>query len=320
MAAAEQGRFGRQALTRTTAVVAILAVGSYSGPLHWAGDLIALINDTLLWVGVLLLVIGIWQRLWRWSAVALLVVLICGYQLQNYASIPPPAPGERDLRIVVYNLYYQNQTIEQAVAEVKRHNPDLIFLMEYSFDIQAQIEDDFAEYPYRLIQPSRFTMGLAVFSRFPLTSTTIHRAEATRIPIFEVQVDVAGQPLKLVGGHPWAPQPQWAQLHRDQMAEITRVAVQARQSSPIPLIVVGDFNATPWSYTVQQLAEQAEVRHIRRAFDLRKTWYLFPLAGLPIDHVLVSPTLQVIEQQYGDPAGSDHLPIVVDLRLPQPNA
>jgi endonuclease/exonuclease/phosphatase (EEP) superfamily protein YafD len=162
-------------------------------------------------------------------------------------------------------------------------------------------------------------MDLAVFSRFPLTSTTIDRTEATRIPIFEVQVDVAGQPLNLVGGHPWAPQPQWAQLHRDQMAEITRVAVQACKSSLIPLIVVGDFNATPWSYTMRQLAEQAEVRHIRQAFDLSKTWYLFPLAGLPIDHVLVSPTLQVIEQQYGDPTGSDHLPIVVDLRLPQPN-
>ena len=82
-----------------------------------------------------------------------------------------------------------------------------------------------------------------------------------------------------------------------------------------PLIVAGDFNASQWSYAMQNLSQQARVANILRLFDFTKTSSPFPLLGLPIDHVLVSPDWEVAQVQYGDKGGSDHLPIVVDLTL-----
>jgi endonuclease/exonuclease/phosphatase (EEP) superfamily protein YafD len=309
-------RLSRISLTCCTLVVALAVLGAQLGALHWAGDILALVVDTSLWGALLLLLVCAFARAWRLTALAGAALLLSGYQLAVYPAaepaLAPPAAQTRDLRLLVYNIYHLNSDLDAIVDEVRRHDPDMIFLMEYSHDVQQQIEPAFADYPYRLIQPSRFTMGLALFSRIPFDSAEARRAEETRIPVYQVQLRVDGRPFTLVGGHPWPPRPQWGQLHRDQMLAITQVA----EASSGPLIVAGDFNAAPWSYTMRQLAERAGVRQVRRPLDMTKTWHLLPLVGLPIDHVLVSDEWQVLAYQYGAPGGSDHIPLIVDLRLP----
>ena len=39
---------------------------------------------------------------------------------------------------------------------------------------------------------------------------------------------------------------------------------------------------------------------------------------LPLDHVLVGTGIGVLATRVGPPLGSDHLPLIVDLALPQP--
>lgn len=300
-------------LKRFLLLVGLATAGAQFGVLHWIGDVLALVTDYYLWIGLMLLAAYVRMRAWRWLAVAGAIVLLNSYQLTNYARVElqPPLGEEQSLRLLVYNVYYLNSDLAMVAGEVERYNPDVVFLMEYSGAVQQQIEPAFADYPYRLIQPSRFTMGLALFSRLPIEAAVVHRFEATRIPIYEVQLRQGERLMTFVGGHPWPPRPQWGALHRSQMAEITRVAARA----PKPLLVAGDFNATPWSYVMRQLATQADVQHVRQSLDLTKTWRPFPLLGLALDHVLVSDDWQVLGYQYGKPGGSDHLPLIVDLRL-----
>jgi endonuclease/exonuclease/phosphatase (EEP) superfamily protein YafD len=309
-------RLRRSALGRCALAIALVAFGARLGALHWAGDLLSLVADTILWAALLLLALCACLRAWRSAALAAVALLLSGAQLTSAlpATRAPEASAERSLRLLVYNVYYENRTLDAVVAEVRRHDPDIVFLMEYSYDVQRQIEASFADYPYRLIEPSRFTMGIALFSRIPFDSAEVYRAEATRIPVLLARLRADGRPFTLVGGHPWPPQPQWGQLHRDQMLEIIRVAELATG----PLIVAGDFNAAPWSHTMQLLAERAAVRQVRQPLDLTKTWHLLPPVGLPLDHVLVSDEWGLLSYQYGVPAGSDHVPLIVELRLPEP--
>jgi endonuclease/exonuclease/phosphatase (EEP) superfamily protein YafD len=304
----------RSALTRVTALVALAALGAQLGALHWAGDLLALLADAYLWLALLLLLACLRLRAWPWAALACLALLLSGAQVAGLPRAEPAEPpgAERSVRLLVYNIYYQNPDLDAVVAEVRRHDPDVVFLMEYSYAVQQRIEASFADYPYRLIEPSRFTMGLALFSRFPLDAAEVHRAEDTRIPVYRVRMRVEGTPITLVGGHPWPPLPQWGGLHREQLRAITEVAA----GSAGPLIVAGDFNAAPWSYAMRELAGRAAVRPVGPWLDVTKTWRPLPLIGLPLDHVLVSDEWQVLAFQYGDPGGSDHLPLIVDLRLP----
>jgi endonuclease/exonuclease/phosphatase (EEP) superfamily protein YafD len=294
-------------------VLGLLALGAQLGALHWLGDVLALVADYYLWLGLVLLLVCLRALAWRQVALAGAIVALCGVQLFSYARVVPQPPTEdaQALRLLVYNLYYLNPDLPGVASEVKRHNPDVVFLMEYSYAVQQEIETAFADYPYRLIEPSRFTMGLALFSRLPIETATVHRFAETRIPIYELQLRHQGQLVTFVGGHPWPPQPQWGALHRNQMAEITRIAARA----PQPLVVAGDFNAAPWSYMMRQLAAQAEVQHVALRWGLTKTWRPVPVVGLPMDHILVSRHWQVPAYRYGQPGGSDHLPLIVDLRL-----
>lgn len=283
------------------------------GALHWLGDILALVVDYYIAVGLLLLVAYLLARAWRWAALVGAILLLNGQLLLAYEPIGQAAPpvAERSLRLMVYNIYFENMDLAAISATVARYDPDIVFLMEYSNAIQQQLEPAFAAYPHRLIQPSRMTMGLALFSRIPLDRTEVTRSPETRIPIYTVQMQVDGQPFTFVGGHPWPPQLQWAQLHRDQMRDITAVAERASG----PLVVAGDFNAAPWSYAMNNLAERAEVRNIRRPLDITKSWLPLPIFGLPIDHVLVSDEWQVLDYRYGPQGGSDHSPLIIDLLL-----
>lgn len=303
----------QQRLAIAIIAIAAASLGARLGALHWAGDLLALVVDLYIILGLLLFALAARARAWRWAIIAALIIPLNAHTLTDYQRAAPPAPaaGEPTLRILVYNIYYRNSDLDQVVATVRRYDPDIVFLMEYSHDIQQRLEDSFAAYPHRLIQPSRFTMGLALFSRLPIEEAIVHRSDDTRIPIYEVRMRAKETAFTFVGGHPWPPQPQWGQLHRDQMAAITRVAAGA----PQPLIVAGDFNAAPWAYTLRDLAHAAEVRHVRDALDAGKTWFGAPLIGLPLDHVLISDEWRVLAYRYGARGGSDHVPIVVDLRL-----
>lgn len=289
----------------------LLSIVAWLGFVHWLADVVALFVPYLAGgTAVLLLITAILRH--RTGAVLaglgllLNLVPLVGYLRLGGTAVAASQPA--DVRLMVYNIYYQNNDLAAVVAEVAAHEPDVVFLMEYSFAIQAQIEAEFADYPYRLIEPSRMTSGVALFSRVPLTASTVYRFDDTRIPIIEVTFDVAGQVVTLVGGHPWPPIDRWANLHALQVADVQRVAEQVAG----PLIVAGDFNAAPWSFALRQLQKATGVQDTRRGLGGLTTWFGPPPVRLSLDHVFASDELAVQSYAYGQPGGSDHLPIIVD--------
>jgi endonuclease/exonuclease/phosphatase (EEP) superfamily protein YafD len=96
-----------------------------------------------------------------------------------------------------------------------------------------------------------------------------------------------------------------------------------------PVILVGDFNATPYSPRFRTLLKEAGVRVAGPRLFWPATWPVGgPLAALPgwpalrgvvpgllIDHVLVSPRFAVAGFRRGPDIGADHYPLIVDLVL-----
>jgi endonuclease/exonuclease/phosphatase (EEP) superfamily protein YafD len=284
------------------------------GRLFWAFDWFSLMQERYTFLAVLLALPLAFKRDWRWFSIALAVALLNTALMVPYLPTAQPMPEDRQARILMYNLYYQNDDLPASIAEIKKHNPDVIFLMEYSFDIQSKIEGEFEEYPYRLIEPSRMTMGLVVFSKIPLERANVQRREETRIPVFDVQFNIARQPVNFVAGHSWPPLPQWGALNRAQTREVIRVA-EERSQSGLPLIVAGDFNHTQWSGILTEMQDRAQVQDARHGFGLSLTHKGGWLYGLSLDHIFVSDQIQVVNFYTSDMAGSDHTPLILDLRL-----
>ena len=82
------------------------------------------------------------------------------------------------------------------------------------------------------------------------------------------------------------------------------------------MIVAGDFNTTPWSPYFRDLVAAAGLRNAAEGHGYVGTWpaWFWP-ALIPIDHVLLKGPLVATSVRRGPAIGSDHFPIIADVRL-----
>ena len=87
-----------------------------------------------------------------------------------------------------------------------------------------------------------------------------------------------------------------------------------------PLVVVGDFNAAPWTRLVGEAAARTGTRPVG---GFRVTWEGdYPVVGLPsvvghqIDHVLLSPGIGLSLIETLPIPGSDHHGLLIELVVP----
>jgi endonuclease/exonuclease/phosphatase (EEP) superfamily protein YafD len=125
-----------------------------------------------------------------------------------------------------------------------------------------------------------------------------------------MQVQLPSGAIGLVALHPPAPDSPAARIVRDRyLRDLGGEIAQLRG----PVIAAGDFNATPWSYPFQDFAAATRLH----AGAIHPSWpSLFGAFGIPIDHVLASENVGIERSWVGPDLGSDHLPIMVQLRLP----
>src|SRR5262245_25992548 len=81
-----------------------------------------------------------------------------------------------------------------------------------------------------------------------------------------------------------------------------------------PVIMLGDFNCTPWSPAFAELEARSRLRNSQLGFGTNPTWPTYlPGMQLPIDHCLLSASLVAVDRFVGPAFGSDHYPLVVDV-------
>jgi endonuclease/exonuclease/phosphatase (EEP) superfamily protein YafD len=82
-------------------------------------------------------------------------------------------------------------------------------------------------------------------------------------------------------------------------------------------VLIGDLNTTMWSPYFSELVKGSGLRDARLGFGLKPTWPM-PLPALfqiPIDHCLVSDDIEVLGVRTGGATGSDHRPMMFDVRV-----
>ena len=95
-------------------------------------------------------------------------------------------------------------------------------------------------------------------------------------------------------------------------------AADCLRDLPGPKICVGDLNITPWSPYYRSFVERTKLVNARNGFGLLPSWptfLFFKCLMLPLDHCLVSDDIRVADARTGEPIGSDHLPLIVEIEL-----
>lgn len=224
----------------------------------------------------------------------------------------PPRNG-LPVRLLLLNVLTESTGFEHVRRLIRDEHPDVIALIETDHRWLAELAPALTGYPSRIETARTDNFGMALYSRALLTGG-IERL-GTELPTIVASVELEGIALGVLITHPLPPVSA-ASLDLQQR-QLDAVAARARALAP-PLVIAGDFNATPWSRAFGRLRDQTATCDTRAGFGLQAS---FPAATaalrIPIDHVLASCRIGVRDRRIGPVVGSDHLPVIVDLVIPR---
>ncbi len=230
-------------------------------------------------------------------------------------------PAEAGFRLVTHNLYVRNNRRDDLAAWLRRQDADVIVMQEVDMDMAAVMQAAVDRYPHQFFgwpknwverpELRRLLSGLAILSRFPLEDGSVFRQTRWNAPAATARLMLpGGAQVRLVVVHTMNPIRRSGLRARN--ALMTALAEELKAYAG-PLVVAGDFNATPYTPAFAQFLKAANLTTNR---GYPGTYPQFAGAfGLPIDHVLVRDA-RIAEIEALDAFGSDHRPLRADLIIP----
>jgi endonuclease/exonuclease/phosphatase (EEP) superfamily protein YafD len=301
------------------AVLFALTLAGYAGRWHPALEAIANFRLHLaVLAGLLLVVLGL-TRLRRSAGLALLSVLIATAGLGPvFDPVERPGAG-RPLTLLYANLHDRNPEPAALAALLRAIDADILVTSETPRAVADRADGLAAAYPYRLVSSGPgAALRTAIWSKYPLRGGVLYLNNTVAPTAAAAIAELGGgATLGLIGAHFSRP---FERLHQVQAEALGPMAEKLGH----PLIVAGDFNAAPWSWVV---ARAAEVTGTYVLGGYRVTWkgrYRTPLGPLPepwghqIDQILLSAGIGVVSVETLDLPGSDHLGLLLRLRIPAP--
>ena len=223
------------------------------------------------------------------------------------------AASGQTLRLVSLNVLTSNSRTDLVLDFLRRSEADVIFLMEVNDRWLTDLAALQTNYPYQLNEAREDNFGVALFSKIPLTNTSVLELGEAEIPSLTAELELGGQKIFLLGTHPLPPGS--AENSRLRNGQLEKIAATVHGKN-LPAIVIGDLNCTPWSPYFSKLLAAGGLKNTSQGLGIFNSWpATLALVGIPIDHCLVSPSIGVIKKELGPHVGSDHLPVVIDLQV-----
>ena len=255
-------------------------------------------------------------------------------------------PSGPTVKLMTYNVHLfdlkdngRSSTLSDFSAYIREENPDILCLQEMAaFDTLA-VNRAFNQYPYyyycctKRINGSWY--GNVTFSKYPMVNTGRFLFPETSNRCTYTDMVVYGDTIRVYNNHL-----QSISLNLERTAlrirkeelrneELKRVSIKLRaafmkraqqvdaisahiSASPYPVIVCGDFNDTPVSYTYHKMKAKLNDCFTKAGKGLPSTYRGF-WPAFRIDYILCAPHFQTVSYNVPAVSYSDHYPVVVQL-------
>ncbi|MBK8160372.1 MAG: endonuclease/exonuclease/phosphatase family protein [Rhodospirillaceae bacterium] len=287
-------------------------------------------------------------RRWRWLSVVVAVALIQIWTIHPYWPKPtvPVTPvadqAARTMKVISLNVHHSGRSFEAVRQYLRDSDADVIGLVEMSRRWKMELASLESVYPFRIdcIDVVERCEEM-LLSKHPFQQQGAGRIHDD-LPVLvwaEIMPPGGSEPVTFAVSHvawplqvadpPEAPAanaglrslpsglPRLVQA--EQVATLTEavngleVNSQGVNSLGVNslgrnLVLMGDFNAAPWSRTQQYLRQNGAFNNHA---DLALTWPAWgpSFIRLPIDHIMTRGTPQLLSFEPGPNVGSDHLPV-----------
>lgn len=261
----------------------------------------------LLWLGL--------RRRWMPALFALASLLANAWPIARTTWVSAPSQtvdATWGLKVVCFNALFNNTQLDDERRYLVDANADIIVLLEFSPALERALEPLQQTHPHGIRKSDDSPWGIGMYSRFPLKEITV-RTFADEEPLsIEAIAEVNGKLVRVIAAHPWPPSS--SRSLAKQRDQLRAIAAHVQSNQDMPVLLVGDFNATPWSQGIGILRERGQLDFRQPGPAWWPTWSVGKPFMLPIDLALCSAPLVISERSIGPDLGSDHRPQVLTLK------
>lgn len=237
-------------------------------------------------------------------------------------------PAESEIRLRVFNLnaLVSNVSYEAVAARIDEHQPDLITIQELSHEMTRSLNAHLGEvYPYQLLHPMNDPRGIGIWSRYPLTEGLSLKQGWWEPWLYSAMVDVEGEQVQLFNVHLIPIKAKSRHVIAQRLAQQHAQAQELHDlvsKADMPVLVVGDLNASPTNETYRILDEELDDAWREVSTGLGFTYpalgsiasWLPPI--LRIDYFWTRGNITPVKVELLPEVGSDHLPLLGEFSLP----
>ena len=213
-------------------------------------------------------------------------------------------------KLLTYNTYNLNTELDAILAEIRRHDADVVVLIELGPN-KARLRQQLAkEYRFFETCENSWNCAIGLFSRLPVRRFQVVGPHDDAGPsLISAEIELGASSVTVVGAHVLSPN----HGPRANYAELDHLAERVRRHRG-PVLVAGDFNTTIWANAFDNFRRKSGLNHMGH---LIPTWPVqpLPLPQIGIDHIFVSPDLHLSGVAAGRAGGSDHLPLVATVEV-----
>jgi len=224
-----------------------------------------------------------------------------------------PSRGGSQVKLIQFNAWADNQDPDATTAWLLRQNADVVVLEEAGAGAWPVVRALRKAYPHSLACPSRRGCDTRIFSRWPIVAQRGFYEDAPALVGGWATLRHPRGDFTVAGTHFVWPVPagEWQAQSR---VLVGKLAGFPKDS----LILTGDFNSTPWSWSLRRQDRALGLERRTRALASWPTGDFSriaraPFPVLPIDHVYAGKAWKTVKVERGPSLGSDHRPIVAIL-------
>ncbi len=273
------------------------------------------------------------QRLYKFSGSNKVVNPSSSFKVMTY-----------NVRMFNHYAWLADDDVPQKIAtEIEQQKPNILFIQEY-YQTEKTPEFSFKHHYAKMTNVGK-NYGLAIYSDYPiLNKGTVDYSDSSHLEnnqfIF-ADIDIKGNTYRCINAHlasvglgnsdykrlsnPTEGTQQeiergfWQIAVRIGKAFKRRTTqaealVSAIEESPFPVILAGDFNDTPSSYTYKRINNLLEDSFLESGKGFSKT-YAQALIPLRIDYVFHGETLRAFNYHVSNQKLSDHYSVSVELEI-----
>ncbi len=306
-------------------IVIIYALETWVSERGWLASLITYLPQVVFLIPGALLLIPAFARRDRRSGrivglgmtVALILLMRPVVPLARFTQ--HAGAGRERVRVMQYNVEKWASGSGKIADAIISLNPDVVCLEEADdyFYTEPGASHLMMLLPnYHWVHAGEVLVG----SKFPILSTRVYHIQPDEKPRATPEVEVelpGGGPLKIFATHLmpvlWQGPDSWRTIDRQRLTECRNLATTLNDAGE-PWILCGDLNMPAAGVAYRTLAKSG-----KSALDEAGSGFGYTLTTtIPterVDHVIVDRQITVDRAIIGNLRLSDHLPIIVDLRL-----